>query len=592
MSSALADNTSQAWFSLTKYGEPQWRCPLGAESSSSVFGHVKENGEYGFEVSPRESETEYRILIGDLEPEAPHGKKVSQLIGVHRGNLAQWDDARHFESARRRVTVSLSSRNCDSAAAWKIRAEALCYVIPSKLTEDSYQRMCDQLQAAISGLIFDLLSKSQTSVALTSRSGISSQPSNVELLAIESVWRSVSSALHAINELPSLRLSAEFRLQRCWGTERLNPHSFNGRAPMLGGRHATLPFVALARRPVETIDTPEHRFISWFLNFLESRVRSCQLNAQSHIAAIQAEREFWIPRTQSLYQKQDAPRIARLQEASARAEELREMLKSARNLSFLSGVQPQIGSLRSPVFDNVTPYYRLASAAREYLHSSFYVLEEGSGERLKPTHLMYEQWVFVQLALALKAGGLVCDESTAFFRRLPGQRFTADFVRDTTLSFRHPRAGTVKLRYEPSIHPKAVAQRLEAILYREGFGWPLRPDFVIEFWSNSQDLLEVIILDAKYTQRIKPHHWEKVDAYWTIRSVVNSELCVRRLWLVYAGNERAGPVNFEDEQGELPLRPSEKSNPNEPDDTPEPAARAFIDTALKLARFDVRPADL
>ena len=473
---------------------------------------------------------------------------------------------------------------------WTRRAQANCYVVPRKLSEESYLRMCDQLQAIASGLVFDLLSKSQVGVSLTPGLGISSQPSNIELLILERVWDSLSSALHAINELPVLRLSSELRTQRCWGTERLALNSFNGTIP--APRHqgqVTLPFVAVACRPIETNDSREHRIVVWVLLFLESRVHVCFANATSQIAAIEGDRRW---RDQpgkgpSLYRTIDVPRILKLREACTRAEKLHGRIQLARRLPFLRGLRPQFGFPRSPVFDNVTPYYRFARTTMDYFRSSFYVVEEGAGERLKPTHRMYEQWVFVQLAASLKASGLVCETSTEFLRPLPERRFTVDFDRDTRLTFRDADGRTVTIRYEPWVYPRTEAEQRGDSLYRDGDGRPLSPDIVVEFRSVAQTLQDVLILDAKYAAWITDDHWRKVDRYWLIRSVMNSDCSVRRLWLVYPGdgNTRAPISNLESAQGALLLRPV--PNNQEANDSPEPAARDFINTALKLAGFNV-----
>ena len=102
-----------------------------------------------FELSPKEAETQYCIHIGDLRPEK------SRPTNFRRGVC--WEETKYLDSARGIVTITLSSRIHEESS-WIHRVKFDTIVIPSKLSEEKFQVMFNDLVRLSNGLVFDLIS--------------------------------------------------------------------------------------------------------------------------------------------------------------------------------------------------------------------------------------------------------------------------------------------------------------------------------------------------------------------------------------------------------------------------------------------------
>jgi hypothetical protein len=275
-------------------------------------------------------------------------------------------------------------------------------------------------------------------------------------------------------------------------------------------------------------------------------VTDCLDRAEASLEAIERDRHFRsirISSEPSLYDSFDRPRIVVLQEACDRAERLRHQIDLARKLPFLRNTTAFFSPPQSPVFEHVRPYREVRNAMVRYFRSSLVMLDAAGEERVKSTSRMYEQWIFLQIAAAIKEAGLTCESYAGLLNRTRTYRYTLDLERNTAIGYRGPSGRLVRLRYEPYIFPYAEARERGDMLYRGIAGeTPWTPDVLIEFLSRETDrsnaftLDYAVVLDAKYSRRITDEHWHDTSKYLQIRSVQDHSPIVKQLWLVYPGD--------------------------------------------------------
>ena len=156
-----------------------------------------------------------------------------------------------------------------------------------------------------------------------------------------------------------------------------------------------------------------------------SAVASSPGTIRQHIQGIEADRPFRqrsFDAGLSLYEVEDSPRLERLRQALGSAGKLRQEIAHVQGLDLFRDMPgalavPALALPLTPVFEHVRPYRRIRDEFRRYLRSSLILLEDGFEERLKSTHRMYEQWVFLQLAAAFRQAGLTCTNQEGLFQR-------------------------------------------------------------------------------------------------------------------------------------------------------------------------------
>jgi len=315
----------------------------------------------------------------------------------------------------------------------------------------------------------------------------------------------------------------------------------------------------------------------------------------------------------SLYDVFDLPRIRKLKEADALAAKLEGQISAAMRLPFLHGVRPIYSVPSSPVFRHVQSYRRVRRAIAEYITSAPLVLDEGLDERIKSTHRMYEQWVFLQIASAFRTTGLTCETHTGFIQKSGARRFTLDIERGTSLKFRSVDRRSVTVTYEPWILPEALARQQGHPVFRGRSGesaWS--PDILIEFRDADQSahpgsLMYAIVVDAKYSKNIGEHHWQRVTKYLEIRATDTGRQVVRQLWLAHPGTSDgitcddttviwgpSGPNCPHDEviKGVISLLPPEQLRDDSPEgeeDRPVPTALTFASGLLAYLGISAPP---
>lgn len=335
-----------------------------------------------------------------------------------------------------------------------------------------------------------------------------------------------------------------------WGSERLSAAGLRQLAATgVDPRKpdAPRPFYAIRDRLCETFDIPEHRTILGFLKLLRHRVTDCARRAEEHVRVIERERQFRdIDQADgsNLFRDFDVPRMQFLQLASDRAKDLAERIREAAQLNFLRGLTSELRMPYSPIFSNVLPYRRPRDEMLRYLSASLVIVDEGVDERAKSTGRIYEQWIFLQVVAALRLCGLAPVSQEGFLRKSERHRFTIDIERDTRVCFRCPDGRSVRVRYEPWIHPAALARRRRDTVYRGKSGensWC--PDILIEVLTDSGDsskpahLDYAIVIDAKYTSRIRERHRDSVRKYNEIRSTEDDRPAVMQVWLAHPSED-------------------------------------------------------
>lgn len=522
---------------------------LAVELDGAQLAPVHTVGElqaHGFEIDGREPETEYRVQIGDLDP--PDGKGLGRAFG----SRILWEEFCYFESARGRVEVSLFSRPA-GVAEWRLRARLEVNVLPTKLGEYRYRRMLEDLRGLAAGLVFDLVSKAKGAVDVGPREAGHAGTmgsSQLELRVLERRWPEIARVLLQIAKEPASALHMKRDRQQVWGSERLQARALSDlvRLGVRLDRGTGLPVTIVNQCARESNNTSEHATIAWWLRLLEARVAECGSDAQAQIVVLERERPFRDLRLGdqlSLYETEDRPRIERLEQAVGRAERLRTGIRRARDVEFLRGVRPHYSPAQTPIFEHVYAYRRLRHEVRSYLDASSVVIADTFEERVKATSRLYEQWLFFQIAAALRAAGLRPQTQGGLLHAVGARRFTVDLERDSRMTFAAGDGRTVVLRYEPVILTEERAKARRDSLYRGGSrsapAWS--PDVVIEFHRSSPEsaseasLEDVVVVDAKYSSSIGERHWEGTMKYFEIRACRDGRQVVRHLWLGHPGKE-------------------------------------------------------
>lgn len=574
---------------------------------------VLESVPYGFLLEAPERDQEYRVSIGDLDPERSWDADPSAETAV-RGQSryarsVEWPMALHFESARGTVRITLRSRQRETTETWKLRACLPVVVSPNKMGELRYRVMVRQLTGLAAGLVLDLWSKSRTGVefrVFTDR--VAARSNQLDLRLLEQVWGRVSPALERIEvdpwavlrrvQVPS-RWRGWGRLSRS-GAQRL---ASRGSTP---SRAAVVGEVVLQERLVESVDTAEHRLLLTMLLLLLRRVQDCLYGIRREMDVVQLNKEFrsagWGPQA-DLYESEDLPRLMQLHAAQERAERILRSLQAALRLPFLRDLSPLAGWPEGPVFEHIEPYHEIARAITQYLRAAPVIVDEGMQERVKSTSRMYEQWVFLQLVAALRRAGLSCPDTDRILRRVTSHRFTVDLERDLRLDFADSGGRRLRVRYEPWILPEETALERGDTLFRASGDRAWSPDVVLEFLGEGALSVEyAVVLDAKYTRMLREHHWDGTSKYFEIRATADRRSVVHQLWLAYPSSQpgiemvdravrwtASGPDQPRTERlsGQLAISPPETLEVESEDwiPVPEPVMCDFVEGLLRYMEY-------
>lgn len=533
-------------FALTRNGQAIATVEVDAEASRlPTVPFVSESQICGFDVLSSEPDTDYRVIIGDLPASSRDEPGSDATFGSRWGDLVRWRDALHFESARGRVICRLLSRPADGEEEWRQRCSLPVHVVPSKLGERRYRAMSSDLQSLAGSLVADLVSKSTLKLGLTSRLPASaSRASHLELRLLERVWRAIAPDLLLLSGQPAVRLERRARvtlLSRSREVGRRAIRQLVTRGVSLGAESGGAREWIRTERLHETTDCAENRIVLGWLRQLESRSQDCLRALDRHVQAIEADRPWRDHRfgeQPSLYESEDRPRLERLIGAREEGKRLLTSIVAARNLECLAGLRPSHAAPGGPLFDHVGPYRRIRHVMLGYLGTSVVLLQEAGEERSKSTSRMYEQWVFIQLVAALRACGLECSQLKGLVEKRGRDRFVLDLDRGTAVTFVSPLGRRVRVRYEPWIFPQAAARDRGETMYRGRTGetaWS--PDILVEILAlgHVDEVESAVVIDAKYSVRLRDEQYASTSQYLEIRRVRDSAQITRQLWLAHPG---------------------------------------------------------
>lgn len=488
---------------------------------------------------------EYRISIGDI-PMAEMVGDAGHTAGISILGQRVWPEHAYFESARGETRVRVEVRNPEASSdAWEQLLQIVVYVVPTKVREEAYQHLVDELKAHSRSLLVDLYGKSRRTYDLRfSREGRSFHSREEELEAIESVVQRLGVLLPAIEHRPASRVVRQIAPTNYWGSERLSSIGMTSLAQRgISVKASPRPISVFDARMRESFDIPEHRLLKGFLEDLTQRLCLCARAAVEHMQAIEHERPLRDIRFReglSIYESVDLPKLIRLRDAERKAKRLRRLVHGMTELPFLQEVPAQRPTARDGTFQQSHDYRELFGIIRRFLAKGAleYEGDDFSGVT-KLTSRLFEQWCFLRIINAFRATGVEMREWTEALRDYLFSRFLLDF--DRGLQFEGSLGGKMRLRfrYEPWILGEEAAAAAGETLCRvskQNVAWS--PDVVIECLLPAGDTWEsvyAIVLDAKYVSRIHDSQWNDTRKYFQIRSTRSRRQIVRQVWLVWPG---------------------------------------------------------
>lgn len=507
---------------------------------------LSETERVGFVLSPDEPGFDYRILIGDMSiedlldsPELAGGKSMA--------GKRFWPDEPYFESGRGKTAVSLQRRPEGSDDDWTQAFASEVAVVPSKIGEAAYQQMSDELQDLSRSLLIDLYGKSRHSFDLRfADERRSFRSREEELEAVADVLETLEPLLNMIAARPASRVKTQRSWLRYWGSERVSAAE-TSRLARRGLVSAARPCTVDALKRVDSFDLPEHQLLKAFLCELSSRLRLCVTSARKHLQAIEDERkhrDVQVNGGPTLYDIEDRPRIERLRAAERRAHDQLERASSLARSHFLRDVRPSLEIHRGDAFQGSGAYRAALRTVRLFLlrHTSWF---EGEHRSLvaKLTSRLFEQWCFLRVVDGLRAAGLELAEWDESLRESLRSRFLIDFDRGLKFEGQLSPVLRLRVRYEPWVRGEESAARAgETICRIDATDVAWCPDIVIECLKRTASGWEPvygIVLDSKYTSRVRSQHWNATRKYLQIRSVASRRQVMKQLWLISPGQSES-----------------------------------------------------
>lgn len=242
----------------------------------------------------------------------------------------------------------------------------------------------------------------------------------------------------------------------------------------------------------------------------------------------------------SLYQSEDMPRVRRLQRLSASLRRLELAVADARHSPVFEGMRPLHHEPDSPVFLNQGPYRQIRSTYFAMRSAADRLVRFGVEERVKDTSKMYEHWVLVQLAFAIRLAGLTCADVNSLLVRSRNMR-SLRIDRRTRLVFDAKDGRRLVLRYEPWISSANEARgrgRGETLYRADNRATSLCPDIVLEVHDatdlgSATRVSYAVVLDSKYKTRIRDEDLDGViGKYTTLRACHDDSQVVKQVWVV------------------------------------------------------------
>jgi hypothetical protein len=503
---------------------------------------VNESDVLSFVIYNPSEANEYQVTIGDI-PVADMVPTPEDSGGIALGDRIVWRELCYFESARghTRILVEHQPRH-GVPEKWANLISIGVYVLPSKLGEDRYEYMTDEMETISRGLLVDLYGKSrQTHDLRLSKEGANVHSHDQELHSIETVLTRLDPLLRSIGQRPACRVQAMSVIRHYWGEMRLAPSSISWmarRGEATGKQNR--PLSVLTPVKIESFDIPEHRIVRAFLKILVRRAKYCLQVANGHIEAIQSERHLRhikLSTGPTLFESVDLPRIKRLESAALRAKNSIALATGLAHLPYLRSINPQLLSVHEGTFQRNAEYRLLLYLIRQFLLTNAVCYEgEEWSEITKLTNRLFEQWCYLRIVEGFRTTGLVLKEWSDALRENLKNRFTLDFDRGLLFEGEFGSGLRMRIRYEPWIlsrHSATVAGESLCRGTSHNVAWC--PDIVIECLQLREaewHPVYCIVLDCKYTAAVRRQHWSGTEKYLEIRSTRTQRQVVRQLWLI------------------------------------------------------------
>lgn len=526
-----------------------WDCDSGTQSLLSS-AHCRndravldETEPVSFELTNPKPGIPYAIQIGEMwiseflpDGIAPEGMRIRDQ------NF--WAEHPYFESARGLTPIRLYTR-CGPPERMELQFEGAVFVLPSKIGEECYNAMSADLARLSKSLLSDLHGKSRRTFELKhSRALRHLHSKEEELQAIRSVCPKIERLLSSISKHPSFKVHQVQRHIRFSGQKPVSARTLSRIArtnPQIERVAAGVNIIEWIT--AESFDIPEHRFLKAFLMFLRSRAEACAAAARRHIVAIEKDRPYRdaspVGRAgkPTLYQTQDLPIMARLQTAIEDAEAAGDAICQMLCAQLMSKTKAQFVPVQGGMFSRSTEYRELEGLMLRHLrHHAQWVEGDSFNNIGKLTSTLYEQWCYLMIVDAFRDAGVQLSDWNGNIDDVLKGRFTIDFARG--LRFESEMTPSLRLRisYQPWIHNLETARRLLSPLYRGGtdvVSWS--PDIVLEvctLQNGSWAPVYAVVLDSKYSRRIRDDQWSATGKYLEIRATHNRRQVCRQLWLM------------------------------------------------------------
>ena len=526
-----------------------WDCGSGTQSLLSS-AHCRndravlgETEPVSFELTNPKPGIPYAIQIGEMwiseflpDGVAPEGMRIR--------NQNFWAEHPYLESARGLTPIRLYTRS-GTPERMELQFEGAVFVLPSKIGEECYEAMSADLARLSKSLLSDLHGKSRRTFELKhSRALRHLHSKEEELQAIRSVCPKIERLLAAISKHPSFKVHQVQRNIRFSGQKPVCARTLSRIArtnPQIEKVAAGVNIIEWIT--AESFDIPEHRFLKAFLMFLRSRAEACAAAARRHIVAIEKDRPYRdaSPGVRAgkptLYQTQDLPMIARLQTAIEDAEGAGDSIGQMLRSQLLGRTRAEFVPVQGGMFSRSAEYRELEALMLRHLrHHAQWVEGDSFNNIGKLTSTLYEQWCYLMIVDAFRDAGVQLADWNGNIDDVSKGRFTIDFARG--LRFEGEMTPSLRLRisYQPWIHNLETARRLLSPLYRGGtdvVSWS--PDIVLEVCTHQNGSwapIYAVVLDSKYSMRIRDDQWSATGKYLEIRATHNRRQVCRQLWLM------------------------------------------------------------
>jgi len=514
---------------------------LSPEHCRNDLAVLNETDHLSFELSGPMEGVQYAIQIGEMwiSEFLPDGVNPDgmRLRGIH-----VWPEHVYLESARGLTPIRILSRSRDGQS-FSLQVEGAVFVLASKLGEDAYDAMSTDLARLSKSLLSDLHGKSRRTYELRHARNLKHLHSKEEeLQAIRKICPKIERILISVSRHPSFRVEREQRLFRFKGERPISVRALTrlaSRAPNARGFADGVRAVDWVK--IESFDIPEHRFLKAFLLLLQSRARDCASAAKRHIEAIEKDRPFRdvSPSREraSLYQTQDLPMIDRLESAIEDARMTTAMVQGMLDLPLLANVKAEFVPVQGGMFGRGPDYRDLENLMIRHLRGHANWIEGDSFNNIgKLTSTVYEQWCYLKIVDAFREAGVEMEDWNGSIDHTAKGRFTIDFNRGMRFEGAITPSLWLRISYQPWIHNLETAQRMATSLYRgrgEGVSWS--PDVVLEVCSRQNGSwapVYAVVLDSKYSRRIRDSQWSSTGKYLEIRATHNRRQVCRQLWLI------------------------------------------------------------